>query len=97
MHLFGLLLAHISHWHISMTEAGVPRHSIATHGCRAFFVCSLTLVDGSDKPNSFRHIAYLCWQINLVIGTTYQVRGSKVDKVVAIEVRGETKIVKSLS
>ena len=37
-------------------------------------------------------------QINLVIGTTYQVQGSKVNGTAAIEVRGETrKIIKSLS
>ena len=37
-------------------------------------------------------------QINLVIGTTYQAQGSKVNRTAAIEVRGETrKIIKSLS
>ena len=63
MQIFSLSLAHTSHWHIRMAEACVPGPSIATHGCRAFFVCLLTLVDGSDKPNSFCHITYLCWNL----------------------------------
>ena len=47
----------------------------------------------------FRHVDLgLINQINLVIGTTYQVQGSKVNGTAVIEVRGETrKIIKSLS
>ena len=64
---------------------GIPvRDHCYVYGDNQSVLCNTTIPDSTFKKKSQS-------QINLVIGTTYQVQGSKVNGTAAIEVRGETR------